>query len=135
MECSLPLADIDAVVDVILNSKPLSSDFHIDYMHSFRLSSPKSDFASTSTFVRQREPSCLSGHAILNDMFLSQRVSGVRASIFHCSQDYLRKLCTLHGLDISPSSNTRNMKISLLSHVLNGYCVRVMVTCHSTYID
>jgi hypothetical protein len=120
--CSLPFADIGVDVDVNVEFKPLSTDYHVDDVHSFRSSSPKSNFASTSTFVHEREPSHVSGHATLNDMFVSRRVTGVRASIFHCSQDHLRKLCVLHGLDVSPLSNTRDTKISLLSHVLNGDC-------------
>jgi hypothetical protein len=119
VNCSLPLVDVDIGV---VELKPSSIDFHVVDGHSFRSSSRRSDFASTSSFVHEREPSRVSGHAVLNDMFLSRRVSGVRASVFHCSQDHLRKLCTLHGLDIDSSSNVRDMKISLLSHVLNGYC-------------
>jgi hypothetical protein len=57
------------------------------------------------------------------DMFLSRRVAGVRASIFHCSQQHLRKVCSLHGLDVTDRSNSRDVKIRLLYHVINGDCL------------
>jgi hypothetical protein len=120
VNCSLPSVDIEVDVDVNAELKTLSTDSEIDHMHC--LSSPNFASTSTSTFVREPEPSHVSGHPILNDMFLSRRVRGVRASIFQCSQDHLRKLCTLHGLDIKPSSNSRDMKVGPLCHVLNGYC-------------
>jgi hypothetical protein len=69
VNCSLPLVDVDiGVVELKLSS----TDFHVVDGHSFRSSSRRSDFASTSSFVHEREPSRVSGHAILNDMFLSR---------------------------------------------------------------
>ena len=55
-------------------------------------------------------------------MFLSQRDTGVRASIFHCSEHHLRKMCLLHGLDVSRSLTVRDVKLRLLYHLMNGDC-------------
>jgi hypothetical protein len=79
-------------------------------------------FPSTSSFVSSRPLPCPSGHAILNDMFLSQHVTGIRASIFHSTQDHLRFLSSLHGLDVSSLSSMRNLKLCLLFHIINGDC-------------
>ena len=85
---------------------------------------PCSDFASTSTLPFQQCSSSLkpSGHAILHDMLVSQRATGIGASIFHSSADQIRKVCTLHGLDVAPLTNIRSLKSRLLYHIVNGDC-------------
>ena len=55
-------------------------------------------------------------------MFLSNHVIGIRASLFRCSVEHLRKVCLLHGLDISGCSKARDVKLRLLFHVVNGDC-------------
>ena len=64
----------------------------------------------------------MSGHAVLNDMFLSQCLTGIRASVFHSSLDHLRFVLSLHGLDISTTCNMRIVKLQLLFHIINGDC-------------
>ena len=68
------------------------------------------------------EPLCLSGHAILHDVFLSQHVTGIRASLFCCTEAHLQKICMLHGLDITTSLSPRDLKLHLLYHIINGDC-------------
>jgi len=62
------------------------------------------------------------GEKILRDMFLSRRVIGIRASLFHSSIEHLRKVCSLHGIDVSGCSKVRDVKIRLLYHIINGDC-------------
>ena len=64
----------------------------------------------------------MTAHAILEDMFLSHRLSGIRASVFHASEHQLRKVCLLHGLDVNTSTNVRDIRLRLLFHVVNGDC-------------
>ena len=80
------------------------------------------DFLSSDAVVHDMSPSPNSSHAILHDMFLSRCVTGIRASIFHCSEHHLHFVCSLHGLDINHLSNLRDMKLKLLYHTINGDC-------------
>ena len=50
---------------------------------------------SSSATESQPQSLPLSSHAILRDMFLSQHVTGIQASVFHCSEEQLCKLCLL----------------------------------------
>ena len=77
---------------------------------------------STSTCPARSQSPSPSGRAILNDMFLSRCLNGIRASLFQCLEDRLRSTCSLHGLDIMPTSNVRDLKVRLLYHVINGDC-------------
>jgi hypothetical protein len=53
------------------------------------------------------------GEAILHNMFLSQRVTGIQASVFHASDKLLCKLgCLLHGLDINSNMKVRDVKFA-----------------------
>ena len=65
----------------------------------------------------------LSGRHFLHDIFLSRRVVGVRASIFHSSKEHLLRLCELHGLDVNDARSSRDIKSRLLYHLLNGDCL------------
>ena len=56
-------------------------------------------------------------------MFLSQHVTGIRALVFHCSEEQLRKLCLLHGLEVGHTCTVQDLKLRLLYHVLNGDCL------------
>ncbi len=119
---SLPIVDhIDSHMPTQID--PLSthaSDIHPMLRPSSR---KKKDFRFTSrTASSSTDQSSLSGHAVLHDMFLSHCTTGVRASIFHCSPEHLRILCTLHGLHVASLSTLRDVKIKLLHHVINGDC-------------
>lgn len=85
-------------------------------------SSRKSSHASTSTSSPPQRTPPASGHAMLNDMFLSQHVTGIRASIFHSSSEHLQFVSSLHGLDMPTTCNTRDLKLRLLFHIVNGDC-------------
>jgi len=87
------------------------------------------DFVSGASTSQISEPNSrgddsLLGHHFLHDIFLSHRVVGVRASIFHLSKEYLLRLCELHGLDVNDARSSRDIKRRLLYHLLNGDCLR-----------
>jgi len=115
VSCPLPVIDIspDIYHDVSSTDvfRDIPSSSHQSYDHP-------SSFSSIDIIDSQSQ----SGHSILHDMFFSQRVTGIRASIFRCSEVHLRKLCSLHGLDISCPSNVRHLKLRLLYHIINGDC-------------
>jgi len=124
MPCQLLAVDIPPDIyhdfssfDVIHNDLPSSSSsFHESHEAPF-LSSP----------IPVEEPEIQvqllssSAHIILWDMFLSRRVTSIRASVFHCPLDHLRKVCSLHGLDVSPSSTTSPVQLCWLAPRLIFY--------------
>jgi hypothetical protein len=80
--------------------------------------------SSSFTCIPDEQPQTSSSSAerILTDMFRSHCVTGTRASIFHCSDQHLRNICLLHGLDVTQCSKLRDVKIRLLYHLINGDC-------------
>jgi len=62
------------------------------------------------------------GEDILRDMLLSRRLTSIRASVLHCSEGHLRKVSSLHGLDVSCCLKVRDIRIRLLYHIINGDC-------------
>ena len=50
-------------------------------------------------------------------MFLSRRVTGIRALVFHCLEAQLRRICLLHGLQVDAKCAPRDMKLLLFSTV------------------
>lgn len=103
----------------------LSSDAH-NYNMCSSSSSPAPDLERPLPPTCAADPlphmSPVSGKAILHDMFLSRRVAGIRASVFHASEKHLRKVCLLHGLHVSESTKMRDIKIRVLYHIMNGDC-------------
>ena len=67
-------------------------------------------------------PKTSSGHSILHDVFLPRRSLGIRASIFASSEDHLQWMCSMHGLYTTDTRSARDVKLSLLYHLLNGDC-------------
>ena len=123
--CPLLVVDISPDIyhdfssfDVIHNDLPSSS--------LSRHESHEAPFPSSPIPVEEPEIqvqlSSSSARIILQDMFLSRPVTGIRASVFHCPLDHLRKVCSLHGLDVSPSSTTRDVRLHLLYHIINSDC-------------
>ena len=124
-----PLLVVDVPPDIYSSHDSSSSD--VIYNNLLSPSSSYRDLyeappSSSSTHaqesVPQAPPLATSARGILQDMFLSRHVTGMRASIFNCSVDHLRKVCLLHGLNINPSSTTRDVKLCLLYHIINGNC-------------
>jgi len=106
--CPLPVLDV--LPDIYVEF--LSSDVSCDNMPSSSSRPMSPDFQSSRP----------SGHATLHDMFLSRRVTGIRASVFHCTESHLQKVCMLHGLDVGTSLTLRNLKLRFLYHIINGDC-------------
>jgi len=103
------ISSIDAKYNVFISSSSVNSDDPC-LPSSSRLSDPLPESLATTA------------HAILEDMFLSHRLSGIRASVFHASEHHLRKVCLLHGLDVNTCTNVRDVRLCLLFHVVNGDC-------------
>ncbi len=129
MLCPLAVV-VDVPPDLYIDIS--SSDLHCERMcppHSATtqlhpLSStcpgPSSFFPVTES---QPQSSRISAHAILHDMFLSQCVTGIRASVFHCPEDQLRKICLLHGVEVNHTCPVHDVRLCLLYHILNGDCI------------
>jgi len=78
-------------------------------------------FATTSSHVRERHEKVLNGYDALRDIFMTRCHTGVRVSPFFAEESELRSVLTLHGLQ-SSASCTRDLRIALLNHLLNGDC-------------
>src|SRR6266545_378424 len=105
----------------------LSSDVYKNHYHIYQTSSRHESeqcASSSSSPTAESVPHTLptSGEDILHDMFLSQCVTSIGASVFHSSVEHLRKVCSLHGLHVNSCSNVRDIKIRLLYYIINGNC-------------
>ena len=117
MPCPLPT--VDSIPDIYHDL--ISSDVLIDDT-ACSIHDPQPSCSSSPSFAEPvlSTESASSGEAILHDNFLSHRDTGIRASVFHCSSKHLRKICSLHGLDVSHCSKTRDVRVRLLYHIVNG---------------
>jgi len=103
------ISSIDAKHNVSISSSSVRSDDPC-LPSSSRLSDPPPESLPTTA------------HAILEDMFLSHHLSGIRVSVFHASEHHLQKVCLLHGLDVNTCTDVRDIRSRLLFHVVNGDC-------------
>ena len=118
----LPGIEVNPLIynDLLSTDLPCNSSTSPQHKHSPK--SPPIGFASTSTTVHEPISATPSSRSILHDMFLSQRTTGIRASLFRCSEEHLRFLCCLHGLQVLPSFTVRQLRTVILHHVMNGHC-------------
>src|SRR5258705_13657900 len=89
----------------ILHNNDLPCSSHQSHRPSLSSTTPSMTLESQASFA--------SGRKILQDILLSRRVAGIRASVFRSSESHLRKLCLLHGLDVTTLSNVRYLKVRL----------------------
>ena len=88
------------------------------HLQSHQHSSTAVDPSSSSSVTEHEAQSIpISAHAILHDMFLSRRVTGIQASVFHCLEAQLCKICLLHGLQVDIACPPRDMKCTIFSTV------------------
>jgi len=124
---TLPIIDdVESDVHMQIDDNSLSSDSSHDHTLFPEEKTQKSirpDFAlSSSTLFHSDQQSRRSGRALVHDMFLSQCATGLKPSIFSCSEEELGTFCASHGLHFSLSETFREVKLKLLYHVINGNC-------------
>ena len=78
-------------------------------------------FATTLSHVRKKHEKVLNGYDVLHDIFTTGCHTGVRVSPFLAEESELRSVLTLHGLQ-SSATCTRDLRIALINHLLNGDC-------------